>query len=328
MPLPTGEVIGILGDNLRLRGSVLPIPPRKSTRWARGLGLPRGGATVLYTGQMYQIIPYIEAMVQVEQRIADTPLTRYAALGRHVNRFVNITALMTHPSRKVRAAYDETLRNIARLLQQAGAEFGYLYEDDLYSGALAHDMGLDEVVAEHARRVVGILRAHGVKNVITVDPHTTTMLRTVYPTVVPGLDIGVRSYLEVLASHDPPVRKKLDGTVAIHDSCVYARYENVVQEPRRLLRDAGLTVAEPEYAGLGTWCCGGPVESLYPVKAVAVARTRVSQLQAVSDQAVTMCPLCLVNLRKAADVDLHVDDISYYLVRAYGAEPTRKEVAQ
>ena len=25
MPLPTGDTIGILGDNLRLRGSVLPI---------------------------------------------------------------------------------------------------------------------------------------------------------------------------------------------------------------------------------------------------------------------------------------------------------------
>jgi len=45
MSLPTGPVIGILGDNLRLRGSVLPIPPRRATRWTRGLELPRGGET-------------------------------------------------------------------------------------------------------------------------------------------------------------------------------------------------------------------------------------------------------------------------------------------
>ena len=47
MPLPTGDVIGILADNLRLRRSVLPISGRSATRWARGLNLPRGGETVV-----------------------------------------------------------------------------------------------------------------------------------------------------------------------------------------------------------------------------------------------------------------------------------------
>jgi hypothetical protein len=57
MALPTAEVIAILADNLRLRGSVLPLSSRRATRWSDGLDLPRGGDTVLYTGQMYQLIP-------------------------------------------------------------------------------------------------------------------------------------------------------------------------------------------------------------------------------------------------------------------------------
>ncbi len=40
MPLATRDVVGILADNLRLRGSVLPIPARRATGWARELGLP------------------------------------------------------------------------------------------------------------------------------------------------------------------------------------------------------------------------------------------------------------------------------------------------
>ena len=63
MPLPTGDVIGILGDNLRRRRSVLPLPSRVATEWTEGLDLPRGGKTVLYTGLMYQLIPYIEGLV-------------------------------------------------------------------------------------------------------------------------------------------------------------------------------------------------------------------------------------------------------------------------
>ena len=80
MPLPTGDVIGILADNLRLRKSVLPISKRNVTRWARGLDIPDGGQTVLYTGMMYQLIPYIEGLVKAEVRLGDSPLAKLTAL--------------------------------------------------------------------------------------------------------------------------------------------------------------------------------------------------------------------------------------------------------
>ncbi len=316
MPLPTGDVIGILGDNLRLRGSVLPIPAAKATRWARGLDLPRGGETVLYTGQMYQLIPYIEGLVQLELRFGDSPLARFTHLGRRVNRVLNIAGLAVHPSARARAEYDRVPANVARLLRGAGVTFGYLYEDDLYSGALAYDLGLDEIVARHARRVFDVFRKHGVKTVITIDPHTTNMLRSVYPELVPGYDLHVRSYLEVLADRSLAVQKKLGGEVALHDSCVFARYENVVAEPRELLAQTGVAVREPEHAGRHTWCCGGPVESLYPEKALANAGVRVAQLREVAPEGVTMCPLCLVNLQKAAGDTMHFQDISHYLLEA------------
>ncbi len=316
MPLPTGDVIGILGDNLRLRGSVLPIPAASATQWARGLDLPRGGETVLYTGQMYQLIPYIEGLVRLERRFGDSPLARFTRLGRRVNRVVNVAGLSVHPSARVRAEYDEVPVNVARLLHGAGVSFGYLYEDDLYSGALAHDLGLDEIVAEHARKVYDVFLKHGVKTAITIDPHTTNMLRSVYPGLVPGYDLRVRSYLEVLADRSLAVRTKLSGEVALHDSCVFARYENVVDEPRALLAQTGLSIREPEHAGRRTWCCGGPVESLYPEKALANAETRVAQLRQVAPEGVTMCPLCLVSLQKAAGGTMRFRDISHYLVQA------------
>ncbi len=98
MPLPIGDTIGILADNLRLRGSVLPISARNATRWARGLNLPRGGETVLYTGLMFQLIPYIEEMSQAEEKLGDSWLAGFVGLGRQVNKVVNISALMARPS--------------------------------------------------------------------------------------------------------------------------------------------------------------------------------------------------------------------------------------
>lgn len=320
MPLPTGDVIGILADNLRLRRSVLPISKGKATAWAHGLGLPRGGETVLYTGMMYQLIPYIEGLVKMEKRIGDSFLAKYTGLGRRMNRLVNLSAFMARPSARLRDEYNRVPVEVAALLKKAGVEFGYLYEDDLYSGALAHDLGADEAVAAHARKVYATLKKHGVKNLITIDPHTTNMLRSVYPKLIPDYDIQVKSYLEVLVEANPAAAKTLDGEIVIHDPCVFARYEGVVEEPRTLLAATGISVREPERSGRMTWCCGGPVEALYPDKAAANAAKRVEQLREAGTEIVTMCPMCLVNLGNAApDGGVTFTDISRYLYRAFVA---------
>jgi Fe-S oxidoreductase len=328
MALPTRDVVGILADNLRIRGSVLPIPARAATGWARELDLPRGGETVLYTGLMYQLIPYIERLVALEQLLGDTPLARLAGLGRRINRVINGVAIVARPSARERAEYERVPANVARLLRAAGVEFGYLYEDDLYAGALAHDLGADEAVAAHAQRVAAMLRRHDVRVVITIDPHTTNMLRSVYPRLVPGFDVRVRSYLEVVADQGLTFSPPAERSAVIHDPCVYARYEDVVEPPRQLLAAAGVDVREPESTGALTWCCGGPAEALYPAKAAAVAATRVAQLAEIGCDCVTMCPICLVNLRKAADgvatgdgapaAPMRFRDISEYLVEAIG----------
>lgn len=320
MALPMGDTIGILADNLRLGGSVLPIPWKRATKWSRGLNLPRGGETVLYTGQMYQLTPYIEAMVRAQERISDSRLAGFTKLGRRLNRAVNISAVMARPPAQKRAVYDKILIDVADVLRQSGVEFGYLYQDDLYSGALAYDLGLDGIVARHAQRVHAAFKRNGVKRVITVDPHTTNMLRSVYPTLIDGYDIEVSSYLEVLARRSLTLRTPLQGTVALHDSCVFARYEDVVEEPRTLLNGTGIEVREPGNTGRFTSCCGGPVESLYPEKALANSQRRVEQLRRAAPQGVTMCPLCLVNLRRGAGDSMLFEDISAYLRRAYGTK--------
>lgn len=317
MPLPTNEVIGILGDNLKRRGSVLPLPKRVASEWTRGLNLPRGGKTVVYTGMMYQLIPYIEGLVRAEAKLGDSWLASFTGLGRKVNRVINVSAFIARPSAQERAAYQQVPVNVVHLLRAAGVEFGALYEDDLYSGALAYDLGLDEVVAGHARRVRAALQKHGVETVITIDPHTTTMLRRVYPRLLDGFDVQVRSYLEVLAERGfAGSAGSGPREVVLHDSCVFARYEGLVDEPRALLAAAGVTVREPENARRQTWCCGGPVESLYPAKAAANAGKRVAQLRAVAPDAVTMCPLCFVGLSGAAGDTLRFHDISQCLREA------------
>jgi Fe-S oxidoreductase len=318
MPLPIGPVLGILSDNLRIRGSVLPLSKSAATGWAKGLNIPQGGKTVLYTGLMYQLIPSIEALASQMAVFENSPITRYFGLGRFANKIINLSFFMgLTASKEMKQENDQVLRNIARMLRKAGVEFGYLYDQELYSGALVYDGGMDESFGIHARRVFELFRKNGVHCVITVDPHTTSILRDVYPKFVQGFDLEVKNYMEVLAEKDLPVMQQQNKELVIHDSCVYARYEGMIKQPRSLLTNAGVSVREPELAGRSTYCCGGPIESLFPSKAHEIAANRVSQLRKSGEDIITMCPICQVNLRKAAGESCHISDISNTLADGY-----------
>ena len=318
MALPIGPILGILGDNLKQRGSVLPLTRAAATRWSKGLDLPRGGETILYTGHMYQLIPAIDAMASQMALLENSRITKLLGMGRLVNKVINLSFFMSlMASKELKQRNDEALRNIVRLLQAAGVDFGYLYGDEMYSGALVYDEGMDDVFGAHARRVAARFKKHGVKKVITVDPHTTNMLREIYPKFVKDFDVEVQSYLEVVAENSPEVLQPQDQTVAFHDSCVYARYESILAPPRELLAKAGVSVAEPELSGTNTHCCGGPIEALFPSEAHRISKERVAQLEKASKQIVTMCPICWVNLRKAATEGTTVQDISQLFSAAF-----------
>ncbi|MCU0727331.1 MAG: (Fe-S)-binding protein [Planctomycetes bacterium] len=321
MPLPTAPVLGILADNLRLRGSVMPLSRKKATGWADGLDLPRGGKTVLYTGHLYQLMPSIAALTSKLERFEDSLLNRAMGIGRAVNRKINLSSLMGREDRKVREVCEERLRNIARLVKAAGVNYGYLYEEELYSGALVYDQGLDSTFAEHAAKVAEVFRRNGVETAITVDPHTTHVLRSIFPGIVSDFTLKVRSYLEVLADSPAVPVRPLDLDVAIHDSCVYARGENLVREPRALLERAGARIREPESHGRKTLCCGGPIESLFPARAKAICARRLDELAAAAHHVVAMCPICLMNLEHGAEGrDLTVRDICEPLAESFCGE--------
>jgi Fe-S oxidoreductase len=319
MPLPTGTILGILADNLNRRNSVLPISTAAATRWAKGLDLPKGGKTILYTGHMYQLIPVIDAMAGQMARLENSPLTKYFGLGRNVNKLVNMSFFMGLMASKTdQKEYDRMLRNIALLLKKAGVEFGYLYGEELYSGALVYDEGIDDAFARHARRVFDLFKNNGVEKIITVDPHTTHTLRTVFPDFVTGFDIEVKSYLDVLAESGIEPEIQMSNELTLHDSCVYARHENVVEQPRELLGKAGVEIKAPSLCGKNTHCCGGPLESLFPAESHRIAGNRAAQLKETGGRVATMCPICLVSLRKAAGDTAQVNDISDTLAKAYG----------
>jgi len=319
MPLPTKDVLGILVDNLKIRNCVLPISKKTATRWTKDLNIPYGGETVIYTGLMYQLMPYITGLVNALEKLEGSFLMKFIRLGRLTNKIMNISKFFGRVDKQSIKKYNETLYIIAKLLKQTGINFGYLYGDELYTGALIYDLGADEALSQHIIKVYKKLKDNNVKKIITVDPHTTNMLREVFPEKIKDFDIEVKSYIQVLNENNIKPVKKMNDEVVVHDSCIYARYENVIDEPRVLLENAGIKISEPEDAKKFTYCCGGPVESLFPDKALVVGKDRIKQLKKAGKKVAVMCPICYANLDRSLCLDdnIKISDLADFLNKAY-----------
>ena len=243
MPLATGDVIGILGDNLRLRSSVLPLSRRRCRPGGReGLGLPRGGETVLYTGDDVPAHPLHRGSRQgraAPRRLAARQAGPAWLAGSTASS--TSSAFMARPVREGARSLRPGARSTwSHLLRAAGVEFGVLYEDDLYSGALAYDLGLDEVFADHARRVAAMLRRHGVRRADHDRPAhhercCEASTRRYLPASTSRCSAISRCWRARASARTDTAPAASRAGVALHDSCVFARYEGMVDEPRELL---------------------------------------------------------------------------------------------
>ncbi len=308
-------VKSLLESNANRTWNPLGIKESYCGEWAEGLNLPRRGENLLYTGCLYQMIPYIEMFSSMLKKLESMgPTVFRLAMG--VNRLagslgINTTSLLGITiSRSEKERYFSILRSIVKSLKEVGMEFAYM-RDEPYNGVLYHDLGMDDVFERHVKRLADRLRETGAKRIITVDPHTTYMLRYLINEFVEGFDAEVVHYMDLLIERGYEPNRRGPEEVAIHDPCYLARWNGLIDQPRELLTRAGVQVLEPEFSRRFTGCCGGPIESLLPSLASTIAVKRLRELKETgSSDVVVMCPICLTNFnREAREVGVKVHDI-------------------
>jgi len=297
-----GDIIDLIAANVSKTRNPFGISNSQINTWWRDLsGFTRKpGDALLFTGLMYQSIPYIAATTRYLERLEDTRgagFLRFGRFSRYLPGFLWGQAFSFLTSRTEKQKFNGILHSICSLLKKSGVGFFYHPEMDFYSGILLYDLGDQEGFVAHARFVARTLKLHGVRRVITVDPHTTYALKELYPKFT-GADLEVHPYFTLLQVKP---RSGGDGQppVAIHDPCFYGRYLKLSEAPRRLLAGWGLEYVEVRNRGDFTSCCGGPAESVSPALNREILGRRAAELQASGAPVVTMCPICLANLLKA-----------------------------
>ena len=274
----------LIYENLQKYAFPYPLDKKICSGWAKDI--PKNGSTIIYTSCMHQtaslsdvyskFIPYAEK------------LSSFSFLGKFVK-----------PKKEELDRAYLVLNKIANLLKKNGIEFGYLYEDEPYSGAILLELGYLDEFKRHAQHVYEFFKSRGVKKIITVDPHTHNAL-TRYSEFI-QFDIEVVNYLELIKD----AKSLTNDTFVVHDSCLYSRFLNLRDNYRNIINKSGMKTVEDELVtGKDTsYCCGSPIKPVNPELSDKIAKARAEQLTRLSKNILVVCPMCYANLSK------HVENI-------------------
>jgi Fe-S oxidoreductase/nitrate reductase gamma subunit len=233
------------------------------------------------------------------------------------------------------ASFDERLgelsRTLARILHDAGVDFGLLYEDERNSGndvRRVGEEGLFEMLVE--QNLAAFAKAEFAE-ILTTDPHSFNTLRNEYPEY--GLDRPVVHYTQLLAdlleSGAIPVRP-LGRRVTYHDPCYLARYNRVTDAPRRILAALGCQLVEMPRNRDNTFCCGAGGGRIWMDDSGLAERpseNRIKEAVALEiDTFVVACPKDVTMYTDAAkttghDSSLAVLDVVQLVDEAFVREP-------
>lgn len=182
-------------------------------------------------------------------------------------------------------------------------------------GAPAEWSGRQSLAGQQGAALREHWAALGSPRIIAACPSCLQLLRGALP------DAELLSHWSVLRELGLPDGAVIDaGTLAINDPCS-ARHDGVLQEDvRTLLATLGVTVAEPEFGGDLTQCCGygGLLCEANPELGDRVAELRTAQME---EDWVTYCAMCRDRLARTGKRVLHFYDLLYPRADRAGARP-------
>ena len=201
-------------------------------------------------------------------------------------------------------SFDQRAQNIARsltkIMKAAGVSFAILGSDELCNGDPARRVGEEGRFQELALQNIATMSATSVKKVITSCPHCFNTIKNEYPAFGGNYKVVHHTQLisELIESGRLKVseQKLKDISVTLHDACYAVRYNDIFEEPRKVLKSANVDLREMHRCKDKTFCCGaGGSNYWYKVpqkKTITSIRTEEAA-QTGAETIATECPYCL-----------------------------------
>ncbi len=149
-------------------------------------------------------------------------------------------------------------QDLARILHEAGADFGILFDAEKTAGCDVRRAGEEGLWAELAQENVKTISGCDFARIFSSDPHTFHTLRNEYVQHGGEWDVLHHSQLllELLEGGALAPRRQLGYRITYHDPCTLGRYNGVYEAPRRVLEAIGCELVEMPRNRDNSFCCG------------------------------------------------------------------------
>ena len=221
----------------------------------------------------------------------------------------------------------------AKILQTAGVSFGILGTEESCCGDSAMRAGNEYLYQTLAQANIEAMNGYGVKKVICTCPHGYNAIKKDYKHF--GGNFEVYHHTEIIADLIAKGKIKfttpIEGTYTYHDSCFLGRYNNVYDQPRKILSAIpGMKITEMDRNLAKSFCCGaGGARMWMEEEGTRINVMRAEQAIASGANAIAVgCPFCLTMLfdglkDKEMEGQVASFDIAEIVIKAMGLEEAK-----
>ncbi|MEN3014803.1 MAG: (Fe-S)-binding protein [bacterium] len=203
-------------------------------------------------------------------------------------------------------SYNEQIQSIAlklvKILSQCQIRVGIL-KNEICTGDPAKRIGNEYLFYLQAQKNIETLSKLN-KKIITTCPHCYNSIKNEYPKVDPTFKAQIYHHSQIIADLIKQKKlkiKKLNQDITFHDPCYLARQNNIINQPREVLKSYNLK--EMKYNKTNSFCCGagGGMYWIENKDYPKINHSRLEQALQVSKNIATACPFCTLMLQDAVN---------------------------
>ncbi|MBN1164141.1 MAG: 4Fe-4S dicluster domain-containing protein [Candidatus Krumholzibacteriota bacterium] len=217
-------------------------------------------------------------------------------------------------------------RALAGLLKKAGVDFAILGTEEMCCGETARRMGNEYLAQTLIEANIETLKKYSFNRILTACPHGLNTFRVEYPQFGYRKQVVHHSefLLELVEAGRLELGSRDSKKVAYHDSCYLGRYNDILAQPRELIRRVGgMKLKEFGRNQKRSFCCGAGGGRMWMEEDIGkrINEERVDESLGLGvEEIFTACPFCLTMFEdgfKARDVDkIKVLDIAELMAEA------------
>ncbi len=224
--------------------------------------------------------------------------------------------------------YSKVVKKLIDIFNKANLKFALLGEEETCCGDPARKLGNEYLYDMLARQNIETMNNYSIKRIVTSCPHCLNTLKQDYSQLGGNYEVISHSefLLNLVKDGRLNITKNIEGKFVYHDSCYLARYNDIYNEPREIIKKSGLKITEFERRGIKGFCCGGGGGNMFLEEhSPRMNDTRVKQILDSSEGKdltgiATACPFCLTMMIDGTKTynreDIAVKDIAEIIYEA------------